>query len=96
MVHYTPSYQDAYIHTKFEIPTSKNIKDMLQSQYLVTRSGQGYSDLIVVCDTQSSQDGLTHQIWNSNLKENKKNAPDSMQLLETRSEVKFTITVTQL
>ena len=45
-------------HTKFEIPTSNNIRDML--------------------------------------KEYRRYSPDSMQFLETRSEVKFKITVTQL
>ena len=37
----------------------------------------------MVCDTLSSQDTCTHQIWNSYLK-NIGYAPDSMQLLETR------------
>ena len=50
----------------------------------------------MVCDTPSSQDVFTHQSWNSYLKEYKRYAPDSMQFLETRSEVKFKITVTQL
>ena len=35
-------------------------------------------------------------IWNSYLKEYRRNAPNSMQFLETRSEVKFKVTVTQL
>ena len=50
----------------------------------------------MVCDTPSSQDVFTHQSWNSYLKEYRRYAPDSMQFLETRSEVKFKITVTQL
>ena len=50
----------------------------------------------MVCDTLSSQDVFTHQIWNSYLKEYRRNASDSMQFLETRSEVKFKVTVTQL
>ena len=39
-------------------------------QFLETRSGQvqGHSDQIVVCDTSSSQDAFTHQIWDSYLK----------------------------
>ena len=37
-----------------------------------------------------------HQIWNSYLKEYRRYAPDSMQFLETRSEVKFKVTFTQL
>ena len=50
----------------------------------------------MVCDTQSSQDAYTHQIWNSCLKEYRRYAPDSMQFPDTRSEVKFKVTVTQL
>ena len=50
----------------------------------------------MVCDTPSSQDAFTHQIWNSYLKEYRRYAPDSMQFLETRSEVKFKVKVAQL
>ena len=50
----------------------------------------------MVCDTPSSQDAFTHQIWNFYLKEYRRYAPDSMQFLETRSEVKFKVTETQL
>ena len=50
----------------------------------------------MVGDTPPSQDVSSHQIWNSYLKENRRYAPDSMQFLETRSEVKFKVTVTQL
>ena len=50
----------------------------------------------MICDTQSSQDAFTHQIWNSYLKEYRRYAPESMQFLETKSEVKFKATVTQL
>ena len=50
----------------------------------------------MVCDTPSSQDVFTHQSWNSYLKEYRRYAPDSMQFLETRSEVKFKVKVTQL
>ena len=50
----------------------------------------------MVCDTPSSQDAFTHQKWNYYLNEYKRYAPDSMQFLETRSEVKFKATVTQL
>ena len=46
-------------------------------------------------DNPQSQDVYTHQIWNSYLKEYRRYAPDSMQFLETRSEVKFKVTVTQ-
>ena len=50
----------------------------------------------MVCDTLQSQDAFTHQIWNSYLIEYRRYAPDSMQFLETRSEVKFKVTVTKL
>ena len=73
-----------HIHTKFGIPTSKNIRDKVT----VTRNG--------MCDTPSSQDAFRHQIWNSYLKEYWRYAPDSMQFLEIRSEVKLKVTVTQL
>ena len=49
----------------------------------------------MLCDTLSSQDTFKHQIWNSYLKENRTYAPDPMQFLETRSEVKFKAIVTQ-
>ena len=50
----------------------------------------------MICDTPLSQDAYTHQVWDSYLKEYKRYAPDSMQFLETRSEVRFMVTVTQL
>ena len=50
----------------------------------------------MACDTPSSLDTFEHQIWNSYLKEKRRYAPDSMQFLETRSEVKFKVIVTQL
>ena len=50
----------------------------------------------MIGDTLSSQDAFTHQIWNSYLKEYRRYAPDSMQFLENRSEVKFRAIVTQL
>ena len=50
----------------------------------------------MVRDTPPSQDVSTHQIWNSYLKEYRGYAPESMQFQETRSEVKFKVTVTQL
>ena len=63
---------------------------------LKTRSGQGHSDPKMVCDNPSSQDVYKHQSWNSYLKEYRRYAPDSMQFLATRPEVKFKVTVTQL
>ena len=50
----------------------------------------------VMCDTLSSQDAFKHQIWNSNLNEYRRYAPDTMHFLEIRSEVKFKVTVTKL
>ena len=38
----------------------------------------------MVCDTPSSQDVYTHQSWNSYLKEYRRYAPDSMQVLEKK------------
>ena len=49
----------------------------------------------MICDTPSSHYAFTHHIWNSYLKEYRRYAPDSMQFLETRSEVKFKVTVTK-
>ena len=84
-----------HIRTKFGTPTSMNIRDMLWRQSFL-KLGKGHSDPKMVCDTQASQDALTHQIWNFYLKEYKRYAPDSMQFLKTSSEVKFKVTVTQL
>ena len=50
----------------------------------------------MVYGTPSSQDTFKHQIWNTYLKENSSYAPDPMQFLETRSEVKLKVIVTQL
>ena len=46
----------------------------------------------MVCDTPTSQDAFTHQFWNSYLKDYRRYASDSMPILETRSEVKVTVT----
>ena len=43
----------------------------------------------MIYDIRSSQYAFTHQIWNSYLKEYRRHALDSMQFLETRSEVKM-------
>ena len=45
----------------------------------------------MVHDTLLSQDASTNQIWNSELKEYKSCAPDTI-ILKTRSEVKVTVT----
>ena len=63
---------------------------------LKTRSEVKDTHPKTVCDTPPFQDAFTHKIWNSYLKEYRRYAPDSMQFLETKSEVKFKVTVTQL
>ena len=50
----------------------------------------------MVCGTLSFQDVFTYQSWNSYLKEYRRYAPDSMHFLETKSEVKFMVTLTEL
>ena len=86
-----------HIHTKFGIPTSKNIRDMLRTKYFLKLGQRSKPQwLEMVCDTPSSQDTFKHQIWNSCLTKIRKYAPDSMQFLENRSEVKFKVIVTQL
>ena len=46
----------------------------------------------MVYDLPPSQDAATHQIWDSYLKEYRRYAQDSMQILETRSEDMVTMT----
>ena len=53
--------------------------------------GQSYSDLKILCDTSPSQDAFTHQIKNSYVKGYRRCAPDSIPILETRSEIKVTV-----
>ena len=81
-------------HTKFGIPTSKNVKRYAPDTIIL--KGQGQRDTKRKCTTPSSQDAFTRQIWNFYLKEYRRYAPDSMQFLETKSEVKLKVTVTQL
>ena len=50
---------------------------------LFLKLGQDHRDLKIVCDTQSSQDASTHQIWNSYLKEYKRYAPDTKRVGQT-------------
>ena len=49
----------------------------------------------MVCDTLPFQDAGIYQIWNSYLKEHMGYAPDSMQILETGSEVEVAVTQRQ-
>ena len=90
----TLRYPKMHPHTKFGIPNSKNMRYALDTIILKTRSEVKVTKM--ACDIPSSQDAFTNQIWNSYLKEYRRYAPDSMQFLETRSEVKFKVTVTQL
>ena len=93
-------------HTKFEIPTSNNIRDMLRTRFfykLGQRSSQGHSDPKIVRDTPPSQDTSTHQIWSFYLKEYRRYAPDTKRdgrtdiviTIKTTSEVKVKVTVTR-
>ena len=50
----------------------------------------------MVCTSLPSQEESSPQIWDSYIKKYRRYAPDSMQFLKTRSEVKFKVTVTQL
>ena len=92
----TLHYPKMHPHTKFGIPNSKNIRDMLRTQSILKLGYRSpcHSDPEMVCDTPSSQDAFTHQIWNSYLKEYRRYSPDTL-ILKTRSEVKFKVTVTQ-
>ena len=73
------------------IPISNNIRDMFWTR-LFYKLGQRSR-------SKQPKNGTCHfaiQIWNSYLKEYRRYASDSMQFLETRSEVKFKVTVNQL
>ena len=94
---YTKLPSEIHLHTKFGIPTSKNIRDVLQTQQflkLCQRSGQGHGDSKMVRDTLPSLYAFTHQILNSYLKEYRRYASDSKQFLETRPEVEVYVTGT--
>ena len=77
-------------HTKFGIPFSNNIRDMLLTQLLL-KLGQrsSHSGQKIICETPPSQDAYTLQIWNSYLQEYKRYAPNT-KILKTRLEVKVT------
>ena len=93
----TLRYPKMHPHTKFGIPNSNNIRDMLWTQWFLKQGQRSRSQWPkMVCDTLLSLDVFTHQSWNSYIKEYWRYVPDSMQFLETRSEVKFKVTVTQL
>ena len=97
MVHDTPVSKDATTHQIWNSSLKEYKRHARDTIILKTRSEVKVTlTLKMVCDTPSSQDVFTHQSWNSYLKEYRRYALDSMQFLETRSEVKFKITVTQL
>ena len=98
MVSDTPPSHDAFTHQIWNSYLKEYKRYAPYTIILKTRSGQGqgHSDRKMIYDTLSSQYAFTHQIWNSYLKENRSYEADSMQFLETRSEVKFKVTVTQL
>ena len=79
-------------HTKFGVPFSNNIRDMLLTQLLLKLGQRSRSQKPEkICETPPSQDAYTHQIWNSYLKEYERYAPTT-KILKTRSEVKVTVT----
>ena len=78
-------------HTKFGIPFSNNIRDMLLTQLLLKLGQRSRSQWPENNKTPPSQDAYTQQIWNSYLKEYKRYAPNT-KILKTRSEVKVTMT----
>ena len=80
-----------HLHTKFGIPTSKNIRDVLNNSIVLKTSSEVKITVTRIWYvTLPSQDAFTHQIWNSYLKEYRRYAPDSKQFLETRSDVNVT------
>ena len=96
MVHDTTISQEASTYQIWNSQLKEYKRYAPDKLILKTRSEVKVSDPKMACDTLSSQDAFTHRIWNSYLKEYRRYAPDSMQFLETRSEVKFKVTVTQL
>ena len=63
--------------------------DHILKKMILTGSGQnqGHSHPKMVCNTPSSQDAYTHQIWDYYLKYYRRYSPDTI-ILEMRSEVK--------
>ena len=86
-------------HTKFGIPTSKNTRDMFRTEKFLklgqrsrSRSQWPENDIwhsvILICIYTPNLEILSQRIYEY--------APESMPFLETRSEVKVKVTVTQL
>ena len=89
----TLNHPKMHSHTKFGIPFSNNIRDMLQTQLLLKLGQRSRSQWPeIICETPPSQDAYTHQIWNTYLKEYKRYALNT-KILKTRSEVKVTVTL---
>ena len=87
----TFNHPKMHSHTKFGIPFSNNIRDMLLTQLLLKLGQRSRSQWPENnSETPTSQDAYTHQIWNSYLKEYKRYAPNT-KILKTRSEVKVTV-----
>ena len=93
----TLRYPKMHQHTKFDIPTSMNIRDMLWTQSFLKLGHRSRS--------RWPKNGMWHSIiprcvYTPNLKFLSQRileiAPDSTQFPETRSEVKFKVTETQL
>ena len=86
-----------HLHTKFEIPISKNIGDMHQMQFLKTRSEVKFN----VTVTKLWYATLCHPKMHPHTKfeiPTSNNIRDMLRtrlFLKTRSEVKFKVTVTQ-
>ena len=93
MVSDTSPSQDAYTHQIWNSYLKEYKRYAPNTIILKTRSEVKVTVTRKVCDTRSSQDIFEHQIWNSYLKEIRRYAPDSMQFLETRSEVKVIVTL---
>ena len=88
----TLNHPKMHSHTKFGIPFSNTIRDMLLTQLLLNLGQRSrHRGQKIICETPPSQDAYTHQIWNSYLKEYKRYAPNT-KILKTRSEVKVTVT----
>ena len=88
----TPPCQDAYAHQIWNSYLKEYKRYARNTKILTTRSEVKVTvTQNGMYDTPPSQDAFRHQIWNSYLKEYRRYAPDSMQFLETRSEVKFKV-----
>ena len=80
-----------HLYTKFGIPTLKNVRDVLQTRILKTRSKVNVTVTRIWYVTLRHPKCISTPNWNSYLKEYRRYAPDSKQFLETRSEVKVNV-----